>query len=570
MDALRLAVLFLFSVVILSCGPGDPGKPDLKRLFPWAWHFGAPTFEGCVLASPLHVKSQGEDLVLVTPSDGKITAVHPKTGEVVFEAQLDAPAGKIPSPIATPVVVEKRVIVAYQITDEVARRESHHVVALDLEARALDPDFPKLSLEIELPTSDGTGTVPFLPSNALSRSALVHGANPENPEGFVYISFGNAADIQPWHGWVFEVDLRRWKAQGADEAISAVFLATPENDCGLEGASGASDTKCGAGIWSPAGPRIQTTGDGDFELIVPTGNGQLDLQRRDYANGILRMGPGLDFDPACDPDACADFDPLDPAHACLESCANLFLPRLLEKSDPLRVATGGCDDKTFMECYAALDYDLGANSPAFLEMESGHRVWVLPAKDGAVYLFDADHFGHLHDRVVVMDQCGTKDDPCKDTWAGMMVTEPIIASVGERAVVLVNTFIRDESQPAGVVALELGLKDGEPALSVLWKSPDFDGPEAVERFRRHPSRMVLSTAPDEEAFVWLVEVADPGKIGTVMGFRIADGEVVDRRTITGRGQRFIKPLLFDNTLYFSSCVGDTGPSHLEGWAIQYN
>ena len=62
---------------------------------------------------------------------------------------------------------------------------------------------------------------------------------------------------------------------------------------------------CGGGVWSPSGPTLRQ-GEDDFELGLPTGNGQLDLGRRDYANTLMRVPPGLAFDPGCDPDACAD------------------------------------------------------------------------------------------------------------------------------------------------------------------------------------------------------------------------------------------------------------------------
>src|SRR5690606_25021479 len=157
------------------------------------------------------------------------------------------------------------------------------------------------------------------------------------------------------------------------------------------------DMICGGGVWSPAGPVLVQRED-DYEVLVPTGNGQLDLARRDYANTLMRTGPGLVFDPGCDPVACADFDPLDPSRACLESCANLFVPRMMPDDPPLGTTSGVCEGLTFFECYAALDWDLGANSPARVELPGGPTVYVLPGKDGGVYLIDADHLGTLYDR----------------------------------------------------------------------------------------------------------------------------------------------------------------------------
>ena len=59
----------------------------------------------------------------------------------------------------------------------------------------------------------------------------------------------------------------------------------------------------------------------------------------------MRLEPGLQFDPACDEQPCADFDPIRPATECMESCRNLFIPRLMPGDDPLRPASGICDEK---------------------------------------------------------------------------------------------------------------------------------------------------------------------------------------------------------------------------------
>src|SRR5262245_27417146 len=95
----------------------------------------------------------------------------------------------------------------------------------------------------------------------------------------VYVSLGNIQDIQPWHGWLFELDLDAWRAGG--EAITASLVTTPEADCGIPGTSGARERQCGGGIWAPAGPLVS-----GGELFVPTGNGQLDVPRGDHANTL--------------------------------------------------------------------------------------------------------------------------------------------------------------------------------------------------------------------------------------------------------------------------------------------
>ena len=160
-----------------------------------------------------------------------------------------------------------------------------------------DDEFATLQLDAQKPATDG-GVVTFNPPTALPRAALVW-ASDGSGLGYVYVSFGNARDIQPWHGWIFELDLEAWRSQGTDKAISAVLLTTPEGDCGEGGLSRGSTMVCGGGVWNPAGPQVINTPTG-YELLVATGNGELDLNRQDYAQSVLRLTKGLNFDPACD------------------------------------------------------------------------------------------------------------------------------------------------------------------------------------------------------------------------------------------------------------------------------
>src|SRR6185295_8981588 len=194
---------------------------------------------------------------------------------------------------------------------------------------------------------------------------------------------------------------------------------------------------------------------GGFDVLVATGNGQLDLGRKDYANSILRLHRGLAFDPACDPVACAAFDPIAPAPACIESCADQFIPRLLPGDPPFDPPDGRCDGKTFFECYALLDWDLGADSPARVVVPGGDDVLVLPAKDGGVYLVDAEHMGTLHDRIQLTTICGANGGTCTANWAGTMVTVPAVTAVEGTPTLVIPTFQFDHTNPAGLVALQI-------------------------------------------------------------------------------------------------------------------
>ncbi len=248
---------------------------------------------------------------------------------------------------------------------------------------------------------------------------------------------------------------------------------------------------CGGGIWTPAGPQLYPSADG-YELIVPTGNGQLDLVRHDFANTLMRVKPGLKFAADCDAKLCANFNPVNPDRACMASCKNLFIPRLQDGDPPLRPANGECDDKSFSECAAWMDYDLGGSAPVKVDMENGHSVLVQTGKEGGAYLIDAEHLGTQYDRLQIVDICGTKTQACEADWMGMIVTQPVWTYIDEVPVVVIPTFVHDKAQPAGLVALKIELKDGQPKFKRFWQFPDPSSPEAIQAFRYHTSLPVIS------------------------------------------------------------------------------
>ncbi len=510
-----------------------------------------------------------------------MTALDPETGVELWRTVIPVhsePVGREGFDeeiylLSTPVVVGDRLVLLYQTRRREDRVRTHHRLSvIELVEGKLDSAFPEIELNARIPASDGSGPVDFRPSNALSRSALAHGRRLGATLGSIYASFGNQADIQPWHGWVFEVDLDRWFASGVAAAVTATLLVTPETHCPIEGQSGSMDMICGGGVWVPAGPQVVPTTDG-YELLVPTGNGQLDLSRRDYANSVLRLEPGLDFDPECDATLCRDFDPISPAEDCMASCRNLFIVRQRPGDPPLRPNSGVCDGMTFLECYARIDFDFGANAPVLIELPQGPRVFVQPGKDGHVYLFDADHLGTLYDREKIVEMCGAPGDDCDvDLWRGMIVTRPAVAMVGGMPVVLVPTFMMDETHPAGLVALSVVLDAGVPQLEPFWQAPRFSDREALERFRSYSSRVTIGPAQaDGDRSVWFVDVArrsgrsfwrNPFNAiarswtgvdrGTLIEVRLSDGRIESRTRLRGRGLRHVLPLLYDGRLYIPS------------------
>ena len=571
---LLVSVACLWAIVTLLLGqegrrstPVPTGPPQLERLFPSAEGPGSEQqFAACTYASPIQVSHREQTFILVTPYDGQLTALIPQTAEVAWRMRLPLPEGLAPFIVATPIQVKDKLVLAYQTrSTKTWQRVDHRVTVVDLNTRAVDAAYPELILRAEKLAWDGVGRVALNPPTAHIRS-LVHAFSADRDMGYAYVSFGNPGDIQPWHGWVFEVDLDAWKTHGAEAAVSGVLLTTPEADCG-DKKYGDRDTVCGGGVWTPTGPLVVPGGD-SFELLIPVGNGQLDLQRQDYAQSLLRVGPGLDFDPNCDPELCADFAPHDPDHACLQSCKHLFIPRLLPGDPPLRPASGQCDDKTFMECLARLDADLGANAPVKVSVPNGPRVYVQPGKEGAIYLLDAEHLGTLYDREQIVDMCGTKEDKCRQDWAGMIVTQPVLTEAGGNPVVVISTFMLDQTHPAGLVALRIVIKDGRPQFEPFWQAPDFSTPEAVQAFRHRPSLVTLSSFGGED-YVWVVDVnSEEDGTGTLYGVRVSDGTIIARREMVGRGQRFTRPLVRGRTLYVSSCRNDVGPSHLEAYALR--
>jgi hypothetical protein len=312
-------------------------------------------------------------------------------------------------------------------------------------------------------------------------------------------------------------------------------------------------------VWAPSGPIV--VGD---DLWIPTGNGQLDLGRNDYANTIMRTHRGLAFDPHCDA-TCASFDPVDPSPACMASCSDLFIPRLRDGDPALSPPNGLCDGKTFLECYARLDLDLGANSPAVVDV-GGTQLAVLPAKDGAVYLFDATHFGTLYDRLPLRDFCGTHGGTCTANWAGTMVTQPAIAIVDGAPLALVPTFYFDQTNPGGIVGIAVEPTADGFALRERWSAPGRETGEARTQFREHTGRIAVVEVGGTPYGV----VADPGgATGILYAIDARTGEIADRAPLDGPGHKYIEPAVLGGRVFVTSCddIFD-GPSHLEAWDLQ--
>ena len=547
--------------LLLVAGCGDDVVPSTTL----AWSMVGQTtpLAGCTYASPVVVPGTGH--VIVGTSAGEVVA-YDADGAVVWATTLPADAGRRAWLAATPVLVRDRLVVAWQDAAVAGDdRTAHYVAVLDATTGALDPAFPTATLTATMAGADGA--VVFNAATAFSRSALAYAPGAGAALGSVYVSFGNIRDIQPWHGWVFALDLDAWQAGGAAAAIANVLLTTPESDCGTPGESGSDDMICGGGVWTPTGPTLVERAGGR-ELWIPTGNGQLDVGRGDFANSIMRVGLDLGFDPGCS-EACDVFDPIAPSEACMASCANVFMPRLASGDARLAPPGDRCAGMTFLECYARLDLDLGADAPMPVTAPSGATAVVLPAKDGAVYLFDADHFGTMLQRVALRDFCGAGADDCRANWAGTMVTRPLVTAVDGAPVVVIATFVFDDHGPGGLVAFDVidDAATGAPALRERWRAPSGDA--EVTRFREHTGQPVLVDVAGEPVVV----IADPAEDGTPTGelfaVRLRDGATLARAPMVGRGRKYIAPAVLGDRLFVPSCDGgtDAGPSHLELWQL---
>ena len=563
-------ILLINSINLYGSELSHSESYTLKRLFPSEIN-PSITFDSSIIASPLIDLSQGKPLIIVPASNGHIAAMDSETGILVWEINAPLPKNQEAQLISTPIIFNDKLVILYQCLEK-GLRISHRMAVIDLVKKQLDDAFPVLILSAEKSTTDGIGKVKFNPSTAFSHSALKHGQKPGSKLGYLYAAFGNSGDEQPFHGWLFEIDMDAW--QNAKQkngqtkttpSLSKVLVTTPEADCPVKTELyGTQEMICGGGIWSPPGPQVYSHGN-EIELFVPTGNGQIDLNRHDYANTIMRLKPGLKFDAGCDAKLCANFNPTNPDTDCISSCKNLFIPRLMANDAPLRPANGECDDKSYWECLAWMDYDLGASAPVKIDMNNGLSLLVQPSKDGSIYLINANHLGTQYDRLQIVDVCGTKEDQCVKGWMGMIATQVVSTFVDGTPVVVIPTFVPDKTHPAGLVALKIVLQNGLPKFQRFWQFPDPSSIEAIQTFRNHTSLPVITEIGENRDPTILV--VDINQNGTVYGVRIKDGQLIVKQTLKGTGRQDSFPLIYRDNLYLASIMPGTSNAMIEAYHI---
>ena len=554
-------VLCVISLAVSQQAMSDKLPVLLNHIYPSNVH-SSIKFDAPILASPLLDLTPSKPQLIIPVTDGIVSFLDAETGSNNGQVTLPASPGLRILIMSTPVQIDRNLIVLYQTLGKKGR-ESHRLAVIDLATRQLNSAFSILELNAELPQADGKSVVKFNPAHAFSHSTVVYAHKAESKSGFLYAAFGNAADIQPFHGWLFEIDLDAWKQNGTKAAVKSVLVTTPESQCKVSAKYGTREMICAGGIWTPAGPQVLYQKD-DYSLLVPTGNGQVNLARHDYANSLMRVKPGLQFDPQCNREFCKSFNPAKPSLACIESCKNLFIPRLKAGDKPLRPGTGDCDQRTFWECLAWMDYDLGANAPVIVNISAQQSVIVQAGKDGAAYLLDANHLGTMYDRIQLVDTCGTKLDPCKLDWRGMMVTQPAVSMLGQIPVVIFPTFVSDETHAAGLIAVQILVQDGKPYFKPFWQFPDPESPNATKTFRSPPGLPVMTHLSKHGDVIWIVDI---GKTGTLYGVRIDDGKLIARTSLVGTGVPLSRPIAFGNRLYMTSSQSGKKQSWVE--SIQY-
>lgn len=511
---------------------------------------------GCHLASPI---AGGPGFLTAA---GNLVRGFSEGGQLRWSTELPAPSAEHALVVATPHLTGHTVFVAYQTVASSARFEvneprlSQRVAALDADTGALLPEYENLAIAHTFTDSDGA-LLPFRADHALSRSALVGSG------GKLLVTFGNARDLQPWHGFAFELDLAAWRAGGASAALSGSLVVTPEADCGRVDSSGSRARRCGGGLWSAAGPLIESSDAGYVAVLAP-GNGRLDLPRHEYANTLMRVQAGLDFDPHCGP-ACASFDPDQPSAECAESCRDLFIPRDTTGERFPLPESGVCAGLTLFQCWEKLDY-VGGSTPARVRFED-RELLLYPTKDGALYLIDWQHFGTLYDRKQLVAVCGTQSDVCRQDWAGMIVTEPLVVE-GSAPLIVVPTFMPDRTHEAGLFGLTLARGERGPVLERVWQYPPAGSDAARASFREHPSR-VAAMLREGKTLALVVEVRRGGEQGRLLAIDTRDGRELAEALLDGSGYRFTKPLVLGDRVVVPSCNSDSGPSHLELFQLKH-
>src|SRR5262249_45442935 len=139
---------------------------------------------GCIHGSLLADPDAPLPTVLGAAADGVLYRFDGETGAASAILRLPAPEGEVAFVVATPLLLGRRLVVAYHtipakdaLPDVPDPRRRHRIAVVDLDRGMLDPVFPVFDLD-GMDTTIAGGPVPFSAANALARSALVHLSGP--------------------------------------------------------------------------------------------------------------------------------------------------------------------------------------------------------------------------------------------------------------------------------------------------------------------------------------------------------------------------------------------------------
>jgi hypothetical protein len=502
----------------------------------------APVFKGNFWASPQLVRLPDRPpFLLLLDSSGMVAAIDPSTGRRLWQAQLGRPSEEEVFARTAPGQFGDRVMLVYQATNHTTGAVENRALVLRLRDGKQDTRFPPFVFDARVPAIGG-GEARF--DQALHMARAVSILPSQQGEDRAYITFSGTDETQPWHGWLFEVDLDRWKLGFANRAISAAFVPTPEANC--KGTAELEEV-CGGGMWAYEGAKIEVGASGP-EILVQTSNGRLDLSRGDFAQALLRLSRGLKFSPQCDLQACAGTNPRDPSHECLSTCRNLFAPRLFP-TESYNPPDPRCRGKSYRLCLELMDWDFGSGSPARI-ITAGHRYYATIGKAGDLFLVDGEVLGRMYDRKQVAPFCGTPSVPCPNWNSGLTITEPAVTTVNGQPMVIVTTFNEDAMHWAGAVAYRVVGAPAKPRLEEAWRVPDPGSTEARKWFRAAPTRPIVSTIRGEP-IVW---VADNAREGRILAIRVRDGKVLANVRTAGWPMRNARPVIFGDTFYLPAAV----------------
>ena len=535
-------------------GRWDSQFLTVKRLWPTT-KVKAQVFKGNFWASPVLAELPGQPPVLVVlPSSGSVAGLAPESGKLLWELEPPHSATETPELRAAPLLFGDNLMVVYTTRDRKSGAVSHRAFVVDLRRGKANPQFQPIIFAANAPAAGG-GSFPFDPQWQLPR-AVTHGLGPGL--GKAYVTFGADRDQGSWHGWLFEVDLDAWSRGALKQAISAAFSTTSEAECD----DGTNGELCGGGLWAYGGPQVYGGPDGD-EIMIQTGNGRLDLARRSYSQSLLRLRPGLKFNPGCDALRCRADNQRDPSSGCLSTCRDLFVPRLSPSEAPLRPADHSCDGLSYMACLELKDWDLGSVSPVRVEV-GGKAYYVTAGKAGDVFLIDGDRLGILHDRKMTLDLCGAEGKPCPEPNAGLVITQPLIVTVDGAPLVVLANFNPDDIHSSGVTAYRIIQTTAGPKLQLAWRAPNPASPQARLWFRAPPTRPILQMIGSEPV-IW---IADNARDGHLIAIRARDGQIMADVTAGGWPMRNGKPVIYKNVLYLPAGVqGHDAFTWLEAYEI---